>query len=136
MLRFWLAVFASSLCLAGVLRGDDSKKDLEKLQGTWQVAAVEIDGRSLPGWWIERFTFTFKGDELTEPDTDRVELVKLDASKKPKTIDAGKMLGIYRLDDDELTICVSEATEPKRPKEFKASKGSNQTQWTLRRVKK
>ena len=44
------------------------------------------------------------------------------------------VLGIYRLEDDELTLCMADADQP-RPREFKAEKGSRQTLMAFRRQK-
>ncbi len=43
-----------------------------------------------------------------------------------------RVLGIYKLDDDTLTICMAAAGES-RPGEFKAEKGSTCTLRTFRR---
>jgi uncharacterized protein (TIGR03067 family) len=61
--------------------------------------------------------------------------IELDPSRDPKAIDVipdgGKdrgerVLGIYKLEGDRLTICMAAPGKP-RPKEFKADKGSGCT---------
>ena len=58
--------------------------------------------------------------------------IELDPSRDPRTIDVipdgGKdrgerMLGIYKLEDDQLTICMAAPGKP-RPAEFKAERGA------------
>jgi uncharacterized protein (TIGR03067 family) len=70
-------------------------------------------------------TWTFKGDKLTavtEGAKAMEQGYKLDAAKKPKTIDLSGGLvaveGIYTLDGDELKVCVGPLG--KRPTKFKA----------------
>ena len=62
--------------------------------------------------------------------------VVLDPTKEPKTIDVipdggrnrgERILGIYRLERDTLTICMAAPGSP-RPSEFKAENGNG---WTL-----
>ena len=67
----------------------------------------------------------------------------LDPERSPKAIDViadggpsrGKrVLGIYRLENDRLTICMADADQP-RPREFKAEKSSRQTLMVFTREK-
>jgi uncharacterized protein (TIGR03067 family) len=68
--------------------------------------------------------------------------IVLDPTSKPKTIDVipdgGRymgehVLGIYRFDDESLTICMASPGKP-RPADFKADKGSGCTLRVFRRV--
>ena len=147
---------SSSLCPSAVFlsfgvgfAADEPKDEAKKLQGTWQVTKF-IDHSEEPAEAkeIEHFTFEFKGDTLTvrkeKDDSGREMKYALDATKKPKGIDlkkddGGTSEGIYKLDGDELTICVvagkrsDKAAE--RPAEFKASKGSKHSLFVLKKVK-
>jgi uncharacterized protein (TIGR03067 family) len=74
---------------------------------------------------------------------DRVEAegtYELDPSKTPKWIDITgkdrKVLGIYRLDGDKLTICLNEHADGDRPTRFASEPGSrNDLLMVLRRDK-
>ncbi len=74
-----------------------------------------------------------KIDPTTNPKA--VDFVDLDQEGKPRDRSSA---GIYKLDKDELTICVVLGPETKRPKEFKTGPGTNLNldMMTLRRVKK
>jgi uncharacterized protein (TIGR03067 family) len=99
--------------------------DLTRLQGTWYVSTLEIDGAEQPFGeatiTVEGTTFRSAGmgDEYTGT-------VTLSPTKKPKTIDlaftsgppAGTTnRGIYKLDGDEWTICLATRGDA-RPRSF------------------
>jgi uncharacterized protein (TIGR03067 family) len=123
--------------LQGKWRSTSSTRDGEKLDGAkkWTVLVVDKDAIS----WEES---TLKGDF---GETGVVPFsYKLDPSKDPKTIDltltkyankGKKQLGIYRLQGDELTICVS-WKDKARPKKFESERSSGYQLLTLKRVEK
>ncbi len=84
--------------------------DLPKLQGKWVVESFEYNGNPIDV--MKDAVREFVGGKYTLKPKDRDALegtVKIDSSKKPKTIDldvAGRMLkGIYELDGDTLKMC-------------------------------
>ena len=120
---------------------DDVKAELKKLQGTWTVTKIRDGTRETKP--LTGLTFTFDGDKLlttqiglTKRKTkDKYDLkesfkVKIDAKKKPHTIDLvpdGKgigMVGIYKIEKGELYIARGlpgpgkAAKAPERPKDF------------------
>jgi uncharacterized protein (TIGR03067 family) len=132
---------------------DDTKNpsDLEKdkLQGTWIVESIEVDGKPLDGELIKDATIAFSGDLITAKFQDQSKLGKfrLDATKKPKEIDllnddatADKKevdRGIYQLEGDALKLCLGGATKSRsfgdaeekstvnvRPKAFDSRQGA------------
>jgi uncharacterized protein (TIGR03067 family) len=118
---------------ADAVPGDATKKDLDAMQGVWQVVSLEIDGKALPEDQFKAFKLTIKGDKGSHPGDDgktEEATLKLDASKKPKTIDImpltgsdkGKTIrGIYSLEGDTLKVCANHNGDA-RPTEFKGGK--------------
>jgi len=114
---------------AGPIQDDAAKKDLDKLQGVWQVVSME-GGKSLPPDRLKELKFTFKGNKLSHTGSDgktTESTIKLDPSKKPKVMDithltdSVTLLGIYSIDGDTLKICGPRVKDGDRPTEFKAS---------------
>ena len=131
------------LIAADDAKKDDTMKDKESLKGTWIVQSSERDGQADEG--SKDATVTFDGDSVTVITNDREQKAtfKLDASKKPKTIDFTPsegsekdkvVLGIYSLDKDELKVCFTKPGE-ERPTEFSAKEGTGQQLHILKRKK-
>ncbi len=144
MTRCALLVLTVSL-LAAAAKDDASDKDLKKLEGSWTLASGIDDGKKLSGKRLEGARLTFKGE------THTVEMAgktykgthKLDAAKKPRTIDItdtegpfkGKtVLGIYQLKGDEFRICYAPPGKD-RPKGFAAKAGSGHRSHVWKREK-
>ena len=109
----------------------DTKEELEKLQGEWTMVSSERKGKKLDDKIVKLYKLTITGDQwvVTVGGKQASEATfKIDPSKDPKTMDvtlqAGDQqvlaLGIYKLQGDTLTQC---RTEPglERPKEFKTT---------------
>jgi uncharacterized protein (TIGR03067 family) len=105
------------------------KTDLNKLQGEWVMAGLEVDGAAVPEEKIRGTTLTIKDDAyiVTTKESKYEVKFKLDPSKKPKTIDMffpdGTDLpkvakGIYKLDGDTFVMVRAQAPERERPTEF------------------
>ena len=147
-----LALFLAScvnVFAADPTKEDAAKADAAKSQGTWQVTKfIDHSEQAAPADEIKDMTFEFKGDSLAiSKDKDhagREMKFTLDPSTKPKGIDldaGGKVsAGIYKLDGDQLTICVIGGSRtglvPKRPSEFKASNAKKYSLFVLKKVKK
>jgi uncharacterized protein (TIGR03067 family) len=97
------------LACAFVARADD-KDEVKKLEGTWEVTALEGGGKELPKGKMDKLTIkdgkmTGFGPEIT---------LSTDATKKPKWLNMtftrdGKDLtvnAIYELNGEELKICI------------------------------
>src|SRR5262245_33898253 len=124
------------------------RADKDKLQGTWKFTSILEGGNEEED--AHDHTFTFKGDEFVVKLRDELMMkgtFKLDASRKPKTIDLkieegpkdrkGKTApGIYQLDGDKLTICIEKAGSVNRPKELASTEGSKSILLKFERAKK
>src|SRR5262245_34009657 len=124
-----MLVLAASLVVAA--DDDAKKKELEKLQGVWQVVGVEVNGEKQAKERIEKtnLRLTIKGNKYVYKAGDKEVgqgAFTIDVAKDPKTIDIGgtsqsgkaeKMIGIYELKGGTMRVCfVPEGEE--RPKEF------------------
>jgi uncharacterized protein (TIGR03067 family) len=108
---------------------DAVKKDLDKLQGTWKMASLEVGGKSVPADKLKNSTLTIKGDKYiinVNEKTYETQMV-LDPTQKPKTIDmkfldgANKdktALGSYKIDGETFTMCRALNPGQARPQDF------------------
>ena len=140
----WFGVVVIGLLIAADdAKKDDTLRDKERLQGTWIIQSSERDGQV--DETIKDDTVTFDGDSVTvmTKDKEQKATFKLDATKKPKTIDftpseEGEkdkiVLGIYSLDKDELRVCFTKAGG-ERPTEFSAKEGTGHHLIVLKRKK-
>ena len=109
------------------------KKDLDGLQGSWKLVSAMRDGQALPKDKVKKTTIVIKDDTFLFPDSAEYETskegtIKLDATAKPKQMDATStekevMLGIYELDVDRYKVCFAPTGKP-RPSEFASKQGS------------
>jgi uncharacterized protein (TIGR03067 family) len=115
-----------------------ANEELEKQQGIWVAVSSHRDGEEAPEEIVRSITRTVEKDHVIwkrDGKSFAGTTIILDGSKNPKAIDVipdggparGKrVLGIYRIEKDTLTLCMADADLP-RPHEFKAEKGSRQT---------
>ncbi|VTU02142.1 unnamed protein product [Gemmataceae bacterium] len=126
-----LIAAAGFLALAApVLRADEKADAAKKLDGTYEVVSVLVNGRpddkkkdEAKGVEIKDGTLSIKGEKRTES----VKFT-LDPSKKPAHIDMSVgpkevVLGIYEAKDTdkglELVLAFSKGLSKDRPKDFK-----------------
>jgi uncharacterized protein (TIGR03067 family) len=92
--------------------------DFERLQGSWTVKDLEMDGQEMPAGMLADARIVVKGVRFTSAGMGAVYdgVVELDASKTPKHVnmrfDAGPEKGninrgIYHLDGDIWKICLA-----------------------------
>jgi RNA polymerase sigma factor (sigma-70 family) len=114
--------------------------DLQKLQGSWQVLAVEKVNQPRDENFNTRLTFADNQWNMVVAGTPTpFATFVIDPSLKPKTIDftlaSGKvLLAIYQLDGDSMKLCLDydmAGTGGKRPTAFHPEPGG--ALWTLRR---
>jgi uncharacterized protein (TIGR03067 family) len=139
-----LGLAAAALALLAPAPDDPTKKDLEKIQGTWKVESLQApDGSSPPD--AASLRVTFDGDKLIVKHGDNDEkkgTFKLDASPKLHTIDLTPdnkneqpTLGIYELDGDTLKVAMGKPGGA-RPTEFAPNKDAGVGVVVFKRDKK
>jgi uncharacterized protein (TIGR03067 family) len=120
------------------------KTDLELIQGTWTIVGLEAGGKAAADKHYRGNTFTFarvKGADtatLRERAFEPIEFAyKLDPAATPKAIDLTlpargvTFRGIYKLDGNDLTICISNGGP--QPTEFTTRGGGDTETFTLKR---
>jgi uncharacterized protein (TIGR03067 family) len=133
------------LILAAAESPDASKNDLERMQGDWAAESMVRDGQVFPEEDAQAYFRTVKGNTYTIFRFRTVAgkgTMKLDATKKPKTVDftpeGGKvpaLAAIYELEGDKLTLCAAQPGKP-RPTKFVSDEGSGFSLSVWRREKK
>ncbi len=126
----------SALMAALLLGGDDpAKNDLDKLQGTWVLVAMETEGNDVPAEDIKGWKAIYEGNRVTLRTEDRVRrrgIITLDSARKPKAINTWDqdgpyedqtVPGIYQLEGDTLKLCFARPGQ-ERPKEFTSKSGT------------
>ena len=144
MFRLWrrIAMRLHGLCVLSLafLLGADGpkeaavKQDLEKLQGTWTVVSMEMDGKFMSAEARQKIKLTLDGENYVFKNGDggNAGLYKIDPSRDPKELnivigggeEKGKVyLAIYKIDGDTMTQCM-ELSNKNRPHEFTGKAGS------------
>jgi uncharacterized protein (TIGR03067 family) len=142
-----------ALGLLALVRGTPALSDdqavqdeLERHQGTWSVVSSIYDGQKASETIVRSIARIVENDHVVWKRDGKsfagTKLV-LDPTQEPKSIDVihdggpnrdRRVLGIYKLEGDKLTICMA-SPEKSRPTEFKAEKGSGCTLRTFIREK-
>lgn len=151
MRGFTCVVALLSMCC--VLRAEDSKSVLERLQGEWQATRLVLDGVEWPKPVVEHLKVTIKGDRLSytlpeydDPTTPSRVHVEADVTVDPlhhafditapeDRLRRYPLRGIYMLQEDVLRFSIPGQSTSKRLAKLDSPEGSNVSQWTLRRIK-
>ena len=122
----WFLLFSSKL--------GRMPEDIDLLQGTWNVSALEVDGQKMPESVLGTAQIVIKGSRFTSTGMGAVYegTIELDTSKKPKHLtmhfDAGpekgnKNPGIYEMRNEKVRICLATRGN-ERPSGFATKPGS------------
>jgi len=125
---------------------DEAKKELERLQGTWVMAGLEVNGEAVPEAKLQGTTLVIRGDKyiVKVKETTHETTIAVDPAKKPKAIDmylpngtdAPKLSeGVYDLDGDTLRICRNQAAGEARPAQIGSWPNTNLFVVTWKRQK-
>jgi uncharacterized protein (TIGR03067 family) len=126
------------------------KAETKKLEGVWTVTAQEHGGKPDPLEDLSKLAFIITAEKVIarfgDPTTDNVQRLgmeyQIDPAAQPKAIDltyaegelkGQKLLGIYGLDGDTLTICLSRGGA--RPTEFATQGTADRELTVLKRLK-
>ena len=131
----------AAIALAAALNAQDG--DLKKLQGTWNVVSLEVEGQAMPASALGAARIVVQGDHFTTSGMGaKYEgTLELDASATPRTFNLNftsgpeaenRSLGIYELDGDDWRMCLT-MRGAVRPKTFAAPAGSGLALQVLKR---
>jgi uncharacterized protein (TIGR03067 family) len=137
VLRFvWLAMVALSAGSA-IAQDDAAKKDFKLLQGTWEMAGLEVNGMDVPATKLEGTVLTIKGDRYIVKIKDKVineAIIELDPGKNPKELNMTPQEGsnkgklhkaIYKVEGDTFKMARGLNPDQDRPNQFATWPGTN-----------
>jgi len=117
--------------------------ELRALEGEWRFESLEVDGTAVPHAVLHGSRLLIDGDRFRSESGEAIYdgVFNIDVEAEPAWIDiefvegpeAGNWsYGIYRLDGDDLTLCLGLTGAP-RPRSFGTSAGSGHALERLRR---
>jgi uncharacterized protein (TIGR03067 family) len=107
------------------------KKELARLQGTWQLISSETDGEKMPKAKVMQIRVVFKGGKHITYQAGKVvnegTAFTIDPTTKPKRAedtlkDGTKVKAIYQLDGNTLRNCIAPSGKD-FPTEFSSKEG-------------
>lgn len=117
------------------------KKEVDTLKGSWKIVSRVVDGEETPAETIKNRVITFEGAKYVIRDGETAKYAsefKIDLAHDPKWFDIPDgdktMLGIYKIDGNTVTFCLSKPGGP-RPTDFTAKKGSDRTMTVYKKPK-
>jgi uncharacterized protein (TIGR03067 family) len=113
--------------------------DMDKIQGTWTVSAGEKAGHKAQAGDLKDAKMTFSGGKFAwkAGGKETEGTFSVDATKTPGEISISmkdkKLAGIYRIEGDELKICIGVGDD--RPTDFATKAGAKSMLLVLKREK-
>jgi uncharacterized protein (TIGR03067 family) len=110
------------------------QRDLDLLEGSWTVTALEVDGQAMPAAMLADARITIKGSRFTSTGMGGAYegTLELDTSASPPRLDmkfdagpekGNTNLGIYQLEGDTWKLCLA-TRGTVRPASFASTPGS------------
>jgi len=130
--------------------GEDAKKELQKLQGTWTMVSGEMDGKKAADEHVKLGKLMYEGNkvEIIVPNQTGekivADIVKIDTTKNPKEMhfvrrngpNAGKtLIGIYEFETGDQYRFAFDPAGKVTLKEFVTKEGTGHVRNTWKRVK-
>ena len=140
-----IAVISLTLLLGG--EQSQSNKDRLAAQGIWKVLGAEKGGEAAPREEILNMELVFHEDTIQVRDAGKLQQkfkFKMDAVKDPRWLDLTYVGGpnnnrtdraIYKLDGNDMKLCIQQFQDEPRPKAFATEKNSGNWLVVLRRFK-
>ena len=130
--KFRTTIFLGMVLSASITNGEDSKVELAKFNGTWELLSAVTDGKEMAPETVKTIRLVIKVGKHTvylgqtavakeipfTVDSKRVPMTTIDTLPDGKTIK-----GIFKLEGETLTSCVS-AADQDFPTEFSSKPGS------------
>jgi uncharacterized protein (TIGR03067 family) len=125
---------------------DPATAERARHQGAWVATSSMRDGEPAAADVVASIRRVVEKDHVTwkrDGKNFAGTRFEIDPTKTPRTIDLipdggpnrdKRVLGIYKLEGDDLTICIADVDQP-RPSGFEAKAGSKQTLQSFKRVK-
>jgi uncharacterized protein (TIGR03067 family) len=142
-----VGILIAGTASAGDGTDDAIKKDRQRLQGTWRVTALTVNGNKVKEADAKKITVVNGDDGTWSVRSESKEISHgtsvLDPTKKPKTIDftprdgggkGDRFQGIYQLKKNSRKLCFAPAGKV-RPTEFTSTADNQHILVTLERVK-
>ena len=141
-----LFALSSAITLPGHA-DEPGKETAGRLKGNWTAISIKASGRVAPEDFVKTFKCTFGdktytntvGDDAMESgdysviDTEKPSTIDFDIKSGP---DQGKkQLGIFKVDDNKLTIVVAAPDSKRRPGSFKPEADVPFIEFVLQRAK-
>jgi uncharacterized protein (TIGR03067 family) len=150
MRRRFLMSVALGILGTALATAQETRTDLDKLQGTWRAVDQEIKGKKVGEKQFEKIalTLTIAGSKYTEKmmgETSEEGTFKLTTDKNPKQMDihigSGKdkgktQLALFKLEGDTLFVAISPAESTERPTSLSTGPDSKFVVQIFRREKK
>ena len=110
------------------------KQDIERLQGTWKIVSLEMDGKTISGAALGGAQLTIQDDHFTSTGMGAVYegTMEVDTTASPKAFNlkfttgpekGNTNFGIYELDGEKWRICLN-TRGTTRPQRFAAEPGT------------
>ncbi len=119
-------------------------EQLRALEGTWEIATLELDGAAMPPSMVSTSRVLIDGDRFRSemPGSLYEGVFTIDVETDPHRIDidfaqgpeaGNRNMGVFRLEGDTMRLCL-DTTGAGRPADFRTSPGSGHALETLRRA--